>query len=70
MTKTEFYKWRKKAGIPQVSAGKICDKSERHITRYEAGEYMPSPAEISALMVLAGWPIEKIKKYLQNAIDT
>jgi len=69
MTKTEFYKWRKKAGLSQVAAGKVCDKSRRHAQRYDSGEYTPSPAEITALMVLAGYDDKKIKKYLLNAID-
>ena len=69
MTKTEFYKYRKKANLTQKQAGFVIRKTERHIQNYEAGRYEPSPAEISALMFLAGVTEEKILKYLKKVID-
>ena len=69
MTKTEFYKYRKKAELTQWQAGFVISKTERHIQNYESGRYKPSPAEISALMFLAGVTEEKILKYLKKVID-
>lgn len=69
MTKTEFYKYRKKAELTQKQAGFVISKTKRHIQNYEAGRYAPSPAEISALMFLAGVTEEKILKYLKKVID-
>jgi len=36
MTKTEFYKYRKKANLTQKQAGFVVSKTERHIQNYEA----------------------------------
>ena len=69
MTKTEFYKLRKKAGLTQKQAAPVCGKTSRHIQNYESGLYEPSYAEISALMFLAGVSVEKIEKYLKKVID-
>lgn len=69
MTKTEFYKYRKKAELTQKQAGLLVNKTTRHINNYESGKYEPSPAELSALMFLAGVTEEKILKYLKKVID-
>lgn len=69
MTKTDFYKYRKKAKLTQWQAGLVVNKTTRHIQNYESGKYEPSPAELSALMFLAGVTEEKILKYLKKVID-
>lgn len=70
MTKSEFYKLRKKAGLTQVQAGIVIGKKERQTSKYDNGLFEPSPAELGALMLLAGYDEKNILKMFKKALAT
>lgn len=70
MTKSEFYKLRKKAGLTQVQAGIVIGKKERQTSKYDNGLLQPSPAELGALMLLAGYDEKNILKMFKKALAT
>lgn len=69
MTKSDFYKYRTKAGLSQPKAALVIGKTTRWVQYIEAGQYNPTPADITALMVLSGEDIKKIEKYLKKVFD-
>jgi len=70
MTKSEFYKLRKKAELTQVQAGIVIGKKERQTSKYDNGILDPSYAEIGALMLLAGYGEKKVLNMFKKALAT
>lgn len=70
MTKSEFYKLRKKAGLTQVQAGIVIGKKERQTSKYDNGLFEPSPAELGALMLMAGYGEKKVLAMFKKSLAT
>ena len=53
-----------------MQAGIVIGKKERQTSKYDNGLLQPSPAEIGALMLMAGYGEKKVLQMFKKALAT